>query len=89
MECIHPLVEKNYELVFFYKIKINVHEYSYVKSYSSTSLVFVNMFNFKLLASRFISFIIIFSHPFISFIWCILVCMIVTYPIHHHSHLKY
>jgi hypothetical protein len=52
-------------------------------------LVFVNMFNFKLLASRFISFIIIFSHPFISFIWCILVCMIVTYPIHHHSHLKY
>jgi hypothetical protein len=69
---------------FFY----NVDEYSFVKSYSSISLVFVNMFNFRLLASKFILFILIFSHPFISFFWCILVPMIVNYPIHR-SHLKF
>jgi hypothetical protein len=50
MDCVHPLVEKDDELVFFYLfIYFNVDEYSYVKSYSSTSFVFVSMFNFGLL----------------------------------------
>ncbi len=59
------------------------------KSYSSTSLIFVNMFNFKLFVWRSIWLIIIFSHPLISFFWCILVLVIVNCPTHHCSHLKY
>jgi hypothetical protein len=47
------------------------------------------MFNFRLLTSKFISFIIIFSHSFISFFGCIIVPKIVNYPTHQHSHLKY
>ncbi len=88
-------------LFFFFKLKLKfyliyffillfVDEYTYVKSYSSTSLVFVNTFNFGLLALRSISLLLIFSHPFISFFWYILIFMMVNYPTHHHhSHLKY
>jgi len=47
MECVHPFVEKDHELVFhFFHFKKNVEEYSYFKLYSSTSLVFVYVFNF-------------------------------------------
>jgi hypothetical protein len=67
MECVHPFVEKDHDLVFcFYFYFSKVEEYSYVKSYSSTSLVFIYMFNFGLLMSRSIPLIIMFSHPFIS-----------------------
>ncbi len=91
MECIHPLVEKDHEFVCVcvFILNNNIDEYSHVKSYSSTSSIFVNMFNFRLLTSKFISFIIIFSHSFISFFGCIIVPKIVNYPTHQHSHLKY
>ncbi len=87
MECVHPFVEKimNWCVVYFYFYFLNVDEYSY----SLIFLLYVNILNLKLLASRSISLLIIFSHPFISFFWCILILMIVNYPIHHHSHLKY
>jgi hypothetical protein len=67
MEYIHPFVEKDHELVFHFFLNfLNVEEYSYVKSYSSTFLVFVYVFNFGLLTSRSIPLIIMFSHPFTS-----------------------
>jgi hypothetical protein len=58
MECVHSLDEEDHEIMCFF---FNVNGYSYVKLYSSTFMVFVNMFNFGLLASRFISLIKTFS----------------------------
>jgi hypothetical protein len=45
MICVHPFVEKHHELVFcfFWVCFFNGDECSYVKSYSSTSVVLINI----------------------------------------------
>jgi hypothetical protein len=60
---------------------MNVHMLNYI---DSNSMVFVNMFCFCLIALIFISLLMTFFHPFISFFWCIFVLAAENYPIHHH-----